>query len=246
MSSADRRETATAPARLRLVASGGVFLALGGAWLGHELEYMRVWGLAGLERGTTGSMHAYMLPVGLVLAIVAALIAHRAWSSWQRLATRLDRAALVLRSALRGGRPEPIPPLSATPSRASWESRILLLGLALAILQICLYLLQENIEAVVSTAPVPGIGAITGLHWAAPLVHLDVALTLLALVTLTARVVRRRVADVAVIEALIRAIAARLRPVSAARPKPVAATSPHAWFGRHLWSRPPPALLTTP
>ena len=35
--------------------------------------------------------------------------------------------------------------------------------------------MQENIEAVARSQPAPGLGAITGLHWAAPLVHFYVS-----------------------------------------------------------------------
>jgi hypothetical protein len=44
-------------------------LALVGLWLGHTLEYVRVWGWRGLSAELFGSPHAYMLPLAAVLAV---------------------------------------------------------------------------------------------------------------------------------------------------------------------------------
>jgi len=225
--------------RLRLAASGGVFLALTGAWLGHEFEYLRVWGVAGLERGLVGSMHAYMLPVGLVFAGLAALFAGGAWIRWQQLALRLDRAALAFRAALSGKRVT-LEPVVRDFIRPSWGSRILVLGAALAILQIGLYLLQENVEALIVGATAPGFGAITGVHWAAPLIQLDIALTLLTAVAFVQNRLQARAAAIASLELFVRAIIGRLRVVDDVPRRFIASLAPHRFWGRHIWSRPPP------
>ena len=40
-----------------------------GAWLGHALEYVRVWGTRGFGGLVSRSLHAYMGPVGIVLVL---------------------------------------------------------------------------------------------------------------------------------------------------------------------------------
>ena len=54
--------------RARLAAPGGVLLALLGLWLGHTIEYARVWGFQGIQGELSGSMHGYMVPFAAILA----------------------------------------------------------------------------------------------------------------------------------------------------------------------------------
>jgi len=223
------------PRHLRITVSSGVVLALIGVWLGHGIEYLRVWGPAGLERALTGVAHAYMVPLGVVLVGVASAVAMRAWSSWQRLALRLDRAACALHLALRGKRPEP-----RDRAAPSWPSRILLLGLAMAVLQVGLYLLQENVEAMAFGLPAPGFGAITGVHWAAALLQVDIAFLILAAATFVLRRFAARAAVVQRIEALLRLLAAMLRPRSGRAPLPQCQMDPEQWLGRGYAPRAPP------
>jgi len=231
-----------APQHLRLRASGAVLLALLGVWLGHAVEYLRVWGLGGLDRALLGPAHAYMIPLGAVLALAAALCARRAWTSWQRLAMRLDAAARSLRGALRGGASggATAEPLTAP----SWESRVLSLSTLLATAQISLYLLQENVEAFAAGQTPPGLGAVTGVHWAAALIQLDIALVLLAVAAFFVRRFQARVAEVVAVESLVHwIIRARLRPQRATvRPSGRLAAA-FEWWGRASWSRPPPSVL---
>ena len=49
-------------------------LACVGVWLSHTLEYIRVWGWSGLNQELTGSVHLYMVPVGLALVLVVAAV----------------------------------------------------------------------------------------------------------------------------------------------------------------------------
>jgi hypothetical protein len=225
---------------LRLTASLLALLGLTGVWLGHALEYLRVWGSAGVGQALVGPAHVYMLPLGLVLVIAAALMARHAWSSWHRLARRCDRAALALKQARRGRRPplERDPPIEAPPS---WEARILSLGAMLAFAQVCLYLLQENLEALAAGRAAPLLGVITGVHWAAALIQLDVAFVVLAVVTLLLRRFRSRIVVVAALESLLRVLRATLRPPPAPRPLPLCAPAPDALRGSLAWSRPPPS-----
>jgi hypothetical protein len=230
-----------APRRLRLTATFGVLLALIGVWLGHTVEYVRVWGTAGIDRALAGPAHAYMIPVGVMLAVAAALAARRAWSVWQSLASRLDRAARQLRLALRGGRPEPAPAPGLAGVTPSWQARILTLAGALAVIQVAVYVLQENLEAVAMHQPAPGLGAITGVHWAAALIQLDVALLLLAAAVTLLRRLRIRVAAIISVESVLRLLSATLRPEPVPRPRAARLTAPlDERIGHCLWSRPPP------
>src|SRR4029077_13139182 len=89
----------------RVAASGGVLLALIGLFLGHTLEYLRVWGAAGIVESITNPVHAYMLPVAGVLVALGAVFAFRLARAWRALNDRLDRAAASVRRAL-SGRPD--------------------------------------------------------------------------------------------------------------------------------------------
>jgi hypothetical protein len=234
-----------APRHVRLTATCGVLLALVGVWLGHAIEYVRVWGGTGFDRALTGPTHAYMVPVGVALGIAAALTARQAWVSWQRLARRLDSAALALRLALRGRGSEAAPGASIA-APASWEARMLSLGALLAIAQVCLYLLQENLEALATGRAMPGLGAVSGVHWAAALIQLDIAFVLLAAVALFVRRFRARIATVGAIESLVRLLRGALRARSAPRPHPLFDAAPHEWLRPAAWSRPPPCAAVAP
>ncbi len=148
-----------------------VLVAFIGLWTGHTLEYLRVWGTEGLSN----PLHAYMLPVAGVLAALSMVFAVRAWRAWQALNRRLDRAVTGLRRIWRGRAAElPLEPAAS----ASQVTRLVAIWLPLAAAQIALYLIQENFEALAQGQPAPGWGAVTGIHWAAPFVHIYVALLL--------------------------------------------------------------------
>jgi hypothetical protein len=54
----------------RWLVPGVALLAVVGVWLSHTLEYVRVWGWSGLNQELTGSVHVYMVPVGLALVLL--------------------------------------------------------------------------------------------------------------------------------------------------------------------------------
>ncbi len=235
------------PRRLRAAAAGGVLLALAGVWLGHTVEYARVSGTGGLGAVMLRSLHVYMLPVGLLLALAAAGGAVRGVRLWVGLGRQLSGLRRAVAGALRG-RQEAAPRLPA-PTRDGWTRRgagvaALAWWLPLSVLQIGLYLFQENVEAAVAGAPAPGLGAITGVHALAPLVHAGVALVLCAAVALASHLLRRRAAAVERTAALLRHLLDRLGSM---RPQTPGATTtvpaPLDRFGR-LWCRPPPAPLS--
>jgi hypothetical protein len=226
----------------RVVAAGSVLLAFIGLWVGHTLEYLRVWGGDGLVSSMTNPVHAYMLPLAGALVVLSALFALRLWCAWQALNTRLEQAAMRLRRVWRGG----VEPVADTARvRPSPGAHLLAIWLPLAAAQIVLYVVQENVEAIAGAKPAPGLGVITGIHWAAPLVHLYVALLLACGTRICQILLHRRTIVVERIEALVRAAIRRRRAV----PKPVSvaheveALSLFDRLGRDLWRRPPPLLL---
>ncbi len=227
----------------RVVAAGSVLLAFIGLWVGHTLEYLRVWGGDGLVTSMTNPVHAYMLPLAGALVVVSALFALRLWHAWQALDTRLQQAAARLRRVWRGGA-EPVTDSAGRSS--SPAARLVAIWLPLAAAQIVLYIVQENIEAIAGAKPAPGLGVITGIHWAAPLVHLYVALLLACGTRICQILLHRRTLVVERLEAFVRAAIQRRRAV----PGPVAvpheacdALSLFDRLGRDLWRRPPPLLL---
>ncbi len=226
----------------RLFAPTLVLVALVGTWVAHTLEYVRVAGGAGLHAELFGSLHTYMLPVAAVLLALSAAGGAGWWRAWHAMGRRLDAVHSALATALRG-RPSTAPPETtiAPPSGgARWAALVLLLGG----LQLTLYLLQENVEAGLGGAPMPGLGVVLGAHAAAPLVHLAVA-TLLASVLATAdRALRRRGERITGVVRLLRVLLAHLAP-TAPPPAPVAVwrPSPLDRLGRQLWNRPPPTAL---
>jgi hypothetical protein len=227
--------------RVRLAASASVLLAFIGLWIAHTLEYLRVWGAAGIVDSITNPVHAYMLPLLGVLAVIGALCGLRLWRAWQAMNDRLERAMLGLRSVWRGKDAR----VSAAPHLSSPVARLTAIWLPLAVAQIALYLIQENVEAIARAQPAPGLGAITGIHWAAPLVHLYVSFLLACGTRICQVLLHRREVVVARIEALLRVAVRRRRSaptqVIASARNPI--SSPLDRLGRHLWRRPPPLLL---
>ena len=231
-----------APRRLRLAASSGAALALLGVWLGHTLEYVRLAGLAGIRQELVGSVHWYMAPLGLVLALVAAAGAVRVATLWTALGRQLDWTRRAIAQAWRGTAEAPRPPESEV-RRPPFRLGIAGLWLALSAAQIGLYLVQESVEAVAAGLPAPGLGAVTGTHWAAPLIHAGVALVLTCIVVLLHRLVQQRTRSVERTHALLRRLLSHLlRPSSSPAPRPQAHVRPVDRLGR-LWCRPPPLLL---
>ncbi len=218
-----------------------MLLALVGLFIGHTVEYLRVWGLAGIVESITNPVHAYMLPVAGALVVLGAVFAFRLARAWQALNDRLDRAAAGVRRIWRGRADSGA---GARSPRSTPGTRLAAIWLPLAAAQIALYLVQENVEAVARSQPAPGLGAISGIHWAAPLVHLYVSLLLACVVRICQVLFHRREVAVERVEALLRAIVRRRRsaPVVVPRPRALAVT-PLDRLGRHLWRRPPPLLL---
>jgi hypothetical protein len=227
------------------MASTVVLLAMVGGWTGHLLEYLRVGGAAGVHATLLGSAHVYMLPLGALLALLVGFSAAWWWRAWTALGHRLDGARRALAGALRGHLVAPVPrPATATPSGVA---RWLALTLLVATVQVSTYILQENLEAVAAGRATPGLGAVSGVHAAAPLVHLAVAALLCALAMAGAWRLRTRTQRIRACARLVRVLLATLvRPGDPAGPRPAAwRPSPFDHLGRPPWRGPPPARLLT-
>ncbi len=228
--------------RTRAAASASVLLAFIGLWVGHTLEYLRVWGGAGLVGSLTNPVHAYMLPLAAALAVLSALFALRLWTMWQALNRRLEMAALGLRAVWRS---RSVTAAHDIQRRSSSGAQLAAIWFPLAAAQIVLYVIQENIEAIVTGQSAPGLGAVSGIHWAAPFVHLYVALLLACGIRICQVLLNRRSTIVERAEALVRAVARRVRVAlpEASIPTQRRARAPLDDLGRHVWRRPPPLLL---
>jgi len=232
-----------APRRLRLAASSGAALALLGVWLGHTLEYARLAGLGGLRQELVGSVHWYMAPAGLALALGAAAGAVRAVRLWTALGRQLDWTRRAIAGAWRGKAGRPLPP-APVKRRPPVGLSLTGLWLALTTAQIGLYLVQENVEAAAAGLPRPGLGAVSGVHWAAPLIHAGVALLVSCAAVAVHRLLQRRTRAVDRTCALLRHLLAYLvRPSNWSTPRAQTVVRLVDRLGR-LWCRPPPSLLT--
>jgi hypothetical protein len=233
-------------ARPGLTASGTVLLAFVGAWLGHTLEYARLAGSQGTVASPLGPVHADMLPLAVVLSLLGALCGIRAWRAWLGLGRRLDAARSCLARVLRGHGGQPGPAVG-TPL-PSGGARWLALALMLAALQIGIYLVQENLEAVAAGLGPRGLEPLTGIHWMAPLLHVAVAALLASVSVAASRRLRARTRRIEVCERLVLRLLGMLapRPPVLGRPPAPWCPSPVDRFGGTLWRRPPPSSLPAP
>ena len=220
-----------------------MLLAFVGVWLGHVVEHFRVEGSQGLAHELSHSVHLYMLPLGALLVVLAALMG----VGWVRMASartqRLEHATYGLARAFRGGRPRAHTATGIAPTPPSVGGRWLALAMPLGAAHLVLYALQENLEHALAGEGAPLLSVFTGAHWGAALVQVGVACTLAALVVGC----RRRVADLARrIDAVERLAHWLVRARVAVLPTPAAGRlrsfTPLERFGRHLLQRPPPGL----
>jgi hypothetical protein len=223
------------PARVVVGPAGIAGITLAGTWIGHSLEYLRVWGWHGAGRSMAASVHAYMEPTGAVLLAVGLL----GVLSTARLARHLEGRLESLRRGSFGpsGGEQPASP------RADFPSRSLSLPTLLVTIwagQCGLYLLQENLEASAAGRRLPGLAALGGIHALAAVVHLIVAATVVAALWLARRQVTR-LADA--VERAVERLRARGRVVMT-HPRIARRTwTPLDRWGIQRWSRPPPLLV---
>jgi hypothetical protein len=137
--------------------------------------------------------------------------------------------------------PEPLPGVAAP----SFWAGFLVAWPVLTLLQVALYVFQENVEAAVAGLPAPGLGAVTGVHVLAPLVHAAVALLLLIAASGVQRLLRSRTRCVATVEALVTALlqAVTSRAPRLDTPPSRLVRTPVLLFGIGFRQRPPPLAL---
>lgn len=232
----------------RWLLPGVALLAFVGVWLSHTLEYVRVWGWSGLDQELTGSVHLYMVPVGVVLVLLVAVAGAALARLHRHLTRRVEHASGLLARVWRGRVEAHQGPAARGFAAAPSLGRIvLILGAALAALQVGLYLIQENLESAVAGVPTPGLSAITGVHWAAPIIQLAVGFVLAAVAVALWSLLRRREVVVQRIErtvhgVLIALAARRVRP-SLPPAAPLRHHGAPAFLGASIWCRPPPPAL---
>jgi hypothetical protein len=237
------RHTAVAPSdRIEQTAHALTWLlvVLTATWIGHSIEYVRVYGSRGVWTQLAGSAHLYMGPLGVVLTGLVVVGAAR----WRGRGRELHRRLATGQTRLRTGRPGPDallvtaptpPPVRPSGFIGDW------LGLLAG--QLVVYTVQENVEGLSVRGRAPGVGVLTGVHWAAPLIHAGIALAVtVALVTLQ-RHRSRLLASVRVIERLVGRLWAIRPPQPALSECSSVFVAPHRRWGRQRWQRPPPVSI---
>ncbi|HEX4754338.1 MAG TPA: hypothetical protein VH661_01125 [Candidatus Dormibacteraeota bacterium] len=234
--------------RRRLAVTAVVVTALVGEWLGHGLSYYRLAGLAGLQAGLGGGVHAYMLPLAVALLAVGVAGAAGLARAWLSLGQRFDRSARLL-ARLRGGdRTASVPPIqrpghaAERALRPSPPALVAALAMPLAVVQSALYLAQENLERVLRGLPGGGLGPLLDGNGAAAWIQAATALVLAAVLTAALLLLRARRRSVERIERLARAFWGR----TGRDPELPAPPRPHViaiqlLLGSALWQRPPPS-----
>jgi len=232
------RRPAAAPGRAEIAPFSLLVAVAAGTWAAHNLEYVRVNGPGQFSTVATRSAHAYLGPVGVILLVVGGVAT---WSSL-RLIARLKASHVRLRRALTTAPTNADRPIAGQHTQRAPLTWPALVGLMWT-LQLGLYLLQENLEAHAYGLPAPGLGAVTGMHAWAPLIHLGVA----ALLAATLWALGRRLAELRTevrhagsLLALLARRRSRHQPPSLIS---IAARPPAQRWGTELWARPPPLRM---
>jgi hypothetical protein len=211
-----------------------------GAWLGHGVEAFRLEGASGLRVAVSGPVHLYMLPAGAAFALTATVAAVWCWRLWRDLGRRLARARGLLHRSWRGGAEEE-PPAPQLPRPWTGVPPLGRLWALLAVAQVLVYVVQENLETTIAGRSSPGLGVLGGVHQPVVLVQAGVAVVLAGIVALVCRLLDRRHRLAVRCERLVRALLLlRGRRVAARRGGLLWLRPPHDRLGAQLWCRPPP------
>lgn len=208
--------------------------AFAGAWVGHFLEYVRVDGWHGGLAEMSSSAHTYFFPAGAALTALGVggiLYARRVWA---HLGRRLRRAE----SALWRG---PTNMATLPTSEVGRQVGLIPLWLALSGLQVCTWVLQENLETLSADHRAPLLGVITGVHQLAPVVQASVAFILAVTYELAHRLFAQRGSRIVVLERAVNRKWGRSTPRLSWTCKPARADrTPLERWGAQCWQRPPP------
>jgi hypothetical protein len=231
--------------RRRLAVTTVVVTALIGEWLGHGVSYYLAAGTDGLRAGLSGGVHGYMLPLVAVL-LIGALLGAAVWArAWLALGRRLDASAAALASLRRGEQRPVVPARAGTePSPPTLGARVAALSGMLTVIQLVLYLAQENIEVAGHGAPLPGLSVLVDRYAAAAWIQATLAVMFGALLVAATAVLRRRERIAAVRERTVRILSGlRIRTPAPVHPVAAVVTALQLRFRSTLWQRPPPRPL---
>ena len=209
--------------------------ALVGSWTAHFAEYVRVAGWQTGRAEMSSSVHTYFFPAGAALMAVVVGVALLGRRAWRALGERLRAAELGI-----WHRPKSVPNRSVTTE----AQRVGLLGLwvLLFLLQTGTWFIQENLEAIGSGERAPLLGVVSGVHWLAPVVEAEVALTMAVALWLVHGLFARRRNRVVAVERLVArrwSASFGLAPLSVRAITSVPSTPEDRW-GSSRWQRPPP------
>ena len=225
------------PAVRPLVGMAFVLLAMAGAVIGHATVWSLVGG-ASPGLAAARSIHNYLRPVGAALLVLAAGTSWVVWRAW----AVLGAIAARVRRALRQPAPASPVPLCVAREAGARPSLGALWG-SLAVVQLCVYSVQENVEAHLADVPLPGARVVTVSHGAPIVLHAAVALGLAAIITAAGMALDRRRRTVERMVRVLRAVSARrglVRPPAVGTG--VGLVAPLARFGLSFVSRPPPVV----
>jgi hypothetical protein len=206
-------------------------------------------GSAGLQAGLTGGIHGYMIPLGLTLLVGAAAGAAIWVRAWLALSSRRDRATIALARIRRGGPDESRRDGAPSDGGVTWRgarapscaARIIALATALAIVQVTLYVVQENLERAIDGLPAAGLSPLLDGYGAGAWIQAAIGLLLAVSLVGAMHLLRSKLATVDLSERLVFAMLARaVRDMSSPQPPRSPVTPAQLLFRTAFWCRPPP------
>jgi hypothetical protein len=185
-----------------LVAFG--LAALSAEWLVHQLEYLIVYGPRFGTVMATTPHRVYMAPLGAVLTLLVTALVVVVSLALTAARVRRDRLLAALPSRLRGHVPRSSLSVGFAP--------LLKTGLALAGLQVAIYVMQENVESVLVRPGWPGLWVVLApVHATVLPLHLLAGMAGALVLWTLSTLLRRSRRDVQVAQVLASMIASRSR-----------------------------------
>ncbi|HEX6506583.1 MAG TPA: hypothetical protein VF221_03035, partial [Chloroflexota bacterium] len=125
---------------------------LAGTWIVHQTEYVLEYGRHVSSVMATGPHHLYMTQLGLALGMTVAVLLLLLATTLQATRAHLHRLLLRLPPRLLRHAGTPTSPLSS--------HSVLRTALVLAVGQMGLYLVQENLESLAALGTLPGLAVL--------------------------------------------------------------------------------------